>query len=471
MSDLVNEDRKKFEDQMQNYQIHLEELKTVLNENESANANVNNISNIISAPKKFTFLTDDIKILSYKQNAGTNVVEKKNNNDKVEIKKLLKFTKNAQLNKKKSHNMTDNTVGNNSPSVIAPNITISRPSSKVELRPIEKGNTIQIVKSEAMNSLLISEIITKKQSSLEDCLKDQELPKLEDYDKILMRNITTQKIAQQTSVLNPKDRETSNQPSGKNEVYEEYNKKYEEKKPKWEMEDIQQQNLEKLEKERRKDTKAFLSKIKKRPRYTQQFVDQYSIRDENINKNIMDLNKFLGKQSYDKKKLNKKIDDFFLEMEKKTLEEKEKLNKIEEEKEVVSPNEEIIQIMKKKLVSEDDVNVKFGEKENEIVLALVNSTKVNEMSAEEKMKENYKDFLHFKDKVIKRERSKLSQSMDNIQGFVRTDTRRNSKVKEVSETNLLKRTPEEIIGILRRNSLHDQKNISMIRKSTKTGKY
>jgi hypothetical protein len=502
VSELVSEDKNKFDNQMKSYYEHLEEMKNILGESET-----------IKSSKKFTFLTDDLKILSFKQNSNNNKVEKKDNNDKVEIKKLMKYAKSAKtgmvikdhlsqtsypqigsenLSGKESHrksiltpagttngqNMHNNqtSIGQNSISNLnntTNNISTRRTNKTNTLIPnshVEKGNTIQIVKNEIVNSIYINDIIKNKREGLNSCLKDYDLPSMEDYEKILMRNITTQKISQHTSVM-PKSKEDKNDNGLKKEFPDILKEKYNNKQVQWKIEDIQQENLEKLEKERRKETKMFLNQIKKRPRFAQQFIDQYSQRDNKINHQIMDINKILGKQFYDKKKLNRKIDEFIYELERREMEEEEEKLKSsihEIPPESQTANHEIRKLLQKKNLldeQEEQQEVEFGKRENEIIYQLVNDGREKEKSPTERKMEIFQEFQKFKNKVIKMESSRVNAvgiKDDEVKRNL-TMSRRESKIKDLSYSNILRKSSEEIIGTLRRNSLNFSK-IPLFRK-------
>ena len=91
---------------------------------------------------------------------------------------------------------------------------------------------------------------------------------------------------------------------------DEYKNLYEAKKDQWKEDDKKIEVEEAVEKERKKDNKRILQQIRKRNRYANLYVDPYSVRNEEVNKNIIELNKELGKNILDKKKLNRRIDDF-----------------------------------------------------------------------------------------------------------------------------------------------------------------
>ncbi len=424
---------------MISYQNHLEEMKLLIGESET-----------VKTSKKFTFLTDDLKILSYKQTSNNNVVEKKDKDDKIEINKLIKFAKSGSKN---GRLLNDNLSNFSKTQTEKKYIELMKeiPKEEFSSTPLERGDTIKIVKNEILNSIHVNDIIQQKRMALEECMKEYELPKMEDYEKILMRNITTQKISQHTSVI-PKNKDEINYDKKTKEFPDLLKEKYNSKKVQWKVEDIQTENLEKLEKERRKETKTFLNQINKRPRFAQQYIDHYSQRDQKINNNIVDINKALGKQFYDKKKLNKKIDEFIIDMEIKNKEDEENLKLSIKEKPVNSNNDEIRKLLNKNLLNEDDDReIRFGERENEIVQALVNSTR-DEKSHSAKNRELYNEFKTFKEKIVSQEKAKLSLSPDHKSKKKVMFQRLDSKIKNVSSSNFLRESSHEIINHLRRSS-------------------
>ncbi len=490
-ADVLMEDKERFDKMMESYQFHLDGLKS---NQEDGNKH-----------QKFTFLTDDLKILSYKQLSNQNVVEKKNDDTKVEIKKLMRFTKNMQRNMAKQaeeekakeakkasqiaeansavlnngnnnfniNNNNGNTsvlggasgvsggvskkrlsisprgstmhhatqaVLNSSNQILPADITESpvsrKPVFNEHLSPsrhpsltynnmslinsisnfqgdyssignsVDKKNTIKMVMKEAFNSRSMVDKINKKRQALNENLRDQELPHLEDYDRIINRNITTQKIAQQTSV----------QPRAKDVVtrdYQElanhsYNNIYDTKRVNMVENTAKEERLKREEKELKKENKKFFKNVNNCPRYAQQFVDQYSLRDQTVNKEIIDLTKYLGKQTYDKKKLNKKIDEYLNEIDGKSkLANNNKVNNSKKKKGMKNNNEGENRKPICKNLKDDpkDFNeFSFGNRENEIVVALVNSTKKKDtMSERDKNKQNYNEFKKFKDNVLRKE--------------------------------------------------------------------
>jgi hypothetical protein len=82
---MLLDDQRKFDDQMKEYSQH---LKKILVEKENS-----------KGQRKQTFLTDDYNVLSYKETSNNKVVEKSDNNNLVEVKKLMRFAKNKNNEK------------------------------------------------------------------------------------------------------------------------------------------------------------------------------------------------------------------------------------------------------------------------------------------------------------------------------------------------------------------------------------
>lgn len=175
------------------------------------------------------------------------------------------------------------------------------------------------------------------------------------------------------------------------------------KQNQWKMEDVQQGNLEKLEKEKKKETKLFLNQIRKRPRFAQIFVDQYSLRDENTNKNIIEISKFLGRNLYEKKNLNSKIEKYLNELEKNNQIKEE--NSIQDEDSLNKEQILLQEMMLRNLALEDEEEKeyeKLGINEKQEIFNLVREGR-KEKTKEEILHEDFGMFQTFKHDVIKKE--------------------------------------------------------------------
>ena len=73
--------------------------------------------------------------------------------------------------------------------------------------------------------------------------------------------------------------------------------------------------MQKREGENKESRRIFLKEIAKVPRTAQIFIDNYSLRDDETNRNIVELNRLLKLQNMDKTNINKKIYDFLVDLE------------------------------------------------------------------------------------------------------------------------------------------------------------
>jgi hypothetical protein len=232
-------------------------------------------------------------------------------------------------------------------------------------------------------------------------------------------------------------------------IKDEYKKNYDNKQEQWNEEDVQQGNMERLEKEKKKETKLFLNQIKRRPRFAQIFVDQYSLRDENVNKNIIEINKHLGRNLYEKKNMNLKIDKYL-----DVIDNDNKINdedELEEENSFEKENLFLQQMMLKKLEFEeesDNIYDKLGIKEKEQILKLVNKGRI-EKNKEEIYKENFEMFQNFKQHVIKKEKiikemskTQYKNPYTNKEDFL---NKQNLNINNLNEININSKLNNEIL--------------------------
>jgi len=119
--------------------------------------------------KKIAVNLENLNILNYKHNTNLNVIEKKDENDTIDIKKLIKMAKNGKK-------ITDRK-------------TKSIKFKEEEIEELHKlkekhdeGNNIEVVRNEIINSYNIEDIINNKKNVLKQILKDEEMPKIEDYE-------------------------------------------------------------------------------------------------------------------------------------------------------------------------------------------------------------------------------------------------------------------------------------------------
>ncbi len=129
----------------------------------------------VKVTKKIAVNLDNMNILNYKHNANLNVIEKKDENDEIDIKKLIKIAKNGKK-------ITDKKTKNNK----------FKEEDIQELNKLkekhDEGNNIEVVRNEIINSFNIEDIIKNKKNVLKQILKDEEMPKIEDYESKYMYN-------------------------------------------------------------------------------------------------------------------------------------------------------------------------------------------------------------------------------------------------------------------------------------------
>jgi hypothetical protein len=119
--------------------------------------------------KKAVANFENLNILNYKNNANFNIVEKKDENDTVDIKKLVKMAKNGKkIVERKTKNFK------------------LKEEELEELKKLkekhDEGNNIEIVRNEIIGSYNIDQIIGNKKNILKNILRDEEMPKIEDYE-------------------------------------------------------------------------------------------------------------------------------------------------------------------------------------------------------------------------------------------------------------------------------------------------
>lgn len=123
----------------------------------------------VKITKKIAINLENLNILNYKHNANLNVIEKKDENDTIDIKKLIKMAKNGKKitdRKTKSNKFRDEEI---------------EELNKLKEKH-DEGNNIEVVRNEIINSFNIEEIINNKKNVLKQILKDEEMPKIEDYE-------------------------------------------------------------------------------------------------------------------------------------------------------------------------------------------------------------------------------------------------------------------------------------------------
>jgi hypothetical protein len=97
-------------------------------------------------------------------------------------------------------------------------------------------------------------------------------------------------------------------------VIDMYKELYQKEKVKFNERLKKEEEKEEIEKDLRRKNRKLINDIRKRSRYPNLYIDDYSIRDNKINNDIFELNKKIGKKHVNKENLNKIIDKY-LELE------------------------------------------------------------------------------------------------------------------------------------------------------------
>jgi len=351
---------KKFELKMDDYYRQLNDLKKCVIEGENP-----------KFLKNFTFITDDINMLSYKPKVNSNVVKISDKDFKLDLQKLMKLSKRFK-NK------------------IAKNNENSLPSMPSEhpLNPPNKfgvGKGISITKKEIMNLRNLEDILNKKRIFLNKFVEENGLnTRFQDYENIFKNNKSVEKLSHH--VTEDIKNETEENFSNKNKldsIKSEIKKTFEETKKEWKRDGIQQQKLEKLEKERRILNRNFLNEIKSKPKFLQKFVDPYSKRENILKSNNDNKNK-------KPKKLKEKL--------------MQTTENIQNEVNVCCSNE-IYESIKKNIASESEENdhgndsIVLGGKSNEIITHVKKSA--SQPSDPNKV---YQEFQEYKKIIIEKEK-------------------------------------------------------------------
>ena len=202
---LMNEDSKQFNDNLKEYKDYLSYLKATYKNGDSLKKNKNEIN------EKFQFLTENVKLLSFKEEENLDLKPKKKEEPRIDVRKLMKYTKRGRrsakyfssrhynsnkLNKKKDNNIFKNQRpktshkynfspydkyynNNNSDIDLLNNINQNNTfnlSSTIGFSNFK--NTIKTVKNEAEKTKFLDNNFDKKWDTMEGFFKNNHLQKL-----------------------------------------------------------------------------------------------------------------------------------------------------------------------------------------------------------------------------------------------------------------------------------------------------
>ena len=329
---IVNQDVKKINKSINDYKNFLHKI----------NLSDNKITNL--KKQNFSFSKEHINLLSYKDIKKLSNYHTKEKECKIDIRKLMKYTKRGKsasklyhkvlknINNKSNTDFLNKTYNNKN---ILPNnellkLKLKQKSNKIltpsstttSIFSLENNynnsinnnfnsstdfsnykNTKNLLKNEAEKVKFIGENFDKKWNNMENLLSKINLPNL---------NSTKSKKISSTKKEHKENKNIVNHLNKKDQytLFVEFNNVYEKKKKEWEIED----EKIKLEKEKEKEiydnTQNYLKEIQNLQRKPQLYIDSYSKRDGITNERIEQFNKYLNKSFFNKKYLEKKLIEF-----------------------------------------------------------------------------------------------------------------------------------------------------------------
>ena len=212
--DLMQNDCKNLNENIAEYKKYIKEMakKQKEKEKEKENATKKDKSN----EKSFTFLTDGIKLLSYKNDEIIDDKPIKKEEPKIDIIQLMRFTKRGnkkffleELKKKsveriktfqqrtKSSKKNSSRNNDNNPNELYENLHIlSRPiSSNNTINNFNNfKNTIKTVKNEAEKGYYLQENFNIKRNTMNNLMDKNAVPKIDLYEDLLKKTEKTNKI-------------------------------------------------------------------------------------------------------------------------------------------------------------------------------------------------------------------------------------------------------------------------------------
>ena len=250
--------------------------------------------------------------------------------------------------------------------------------------------------------------------------------------------------------------------------------------------------MQKRDGENKESRRKFLKEIAKVPRTAQIFIDNYSLRDDETNRNIVELNRILKKQNNNKTKVNEKIDQFLIDLEERKKNKLEDIDGINEGKfECDDTNNIRIQI-KKNLENQPE-----NELDNFILDDKKTFNKLPIDMSNQTVTENYNVFKQFKDRILDKKQEEIYKIKPMTAGeflnekpktnnFIRgTNNEKNKNTIEISKdskpntavgleglSKLLKEDPKQIMKILEQQKMNDKEfihNFNKLRSKNKIG--
>ena len=343
----------------------------------------------------FTFLTDGIKMLSFKEEK---IIDNKPiyvEEPKIDIIKLMRYTKRGnkkwfqeELKKKsfkrlselpirpKSHLALRNTIKKNTIQASVGNNTVNKNveinneknivienEDKIDFSNLNKKksnsfsnfkNTIKTVRNEAEKAYFLDENFDKKKDVMDVLFNNKILPKIEDYEELIQKNAKKKpKLKKNIDIGKTNEEEIGekkNKKDNKKNLLRHEINSFSKKKLTWTREDFLREQSKKKDKNVLEETKKYLKEIKE--------VQKKANKEESINQCINIFNKYLSEHNNfykkksdinNKKTIKKNINKNLVELQNKKEEEKKK--KKEEER---INYLELLEKMRENLEKEED---------------------------------------------------------------------------------------------------------------------
>ena len=343
--DLMSNDYKRINANLLDYKSYLKDVKKSHKDGDPLKLN-NNKDNF---GHTYNFSPDHIKLLTYKEEEITDNRPKKKEEPKVDIIKLMRYTKRG--NKKWFKQELKNKSNNKFIPVRAhlaktkPIFNSGNTSNNFYKNPLKDDidnnilftddfnfnkttstafsnfkNTIKTVRNEATKIKNMNENFDKKSNTMEGFFKIDYLPKIQDYENILknrtnyLNNLDSKDNSNDdyyfNSIKEPRCEYERNKFEAQKEIYLSFNKTYQNKKILWKKEDRKKKYLKKANEEKVEEIKKYLKEIKNIGRKPNLYVDPYSNRDRNVNDLIKVFNKTLTGEFYSKKRMEAKLNEF-----------------------------------------------------------------------------------------------------------------------------------------------------------------
>ena len=264
----------------------------------------------------FTFLTDGIKLLSYKEEQIVNTKPKHIEEPKIDIFNLMRYTRRGNKkwfkeelkkksekrlsemhtrtkniskmthpqsgNKKYESNLISNNNNNNNVNDIN---EIENENERIDFSGLENlkkantfsnfKNTIKTIKNEAEKSYFLNDNFLKKKEVMNSLFNDKLLPKIDDYENAINNNIerTTKNLSKNnnTNIDEENKEEQSNQKNDKNkELTQHYLQSFAKKKLTWTKEDFLREQSKKKRKKCFTRNQEIFKRNKRSPKKSQQ---------------------------------------------------------------------------------------------------------------------------------------------------------------------------------------------------------